>query len=127
MTGTNAPVSVINRCFGGLAGMLTRPNYSVSRGTPFKADGSIRGMQETRKDAVTRVTIGDEAAGQIMPEVQAVLGQRRSVVYERTLAAPDASLRWIEVNLLPQLGEAGEVHSANSSKFPPILFPLHQP
>ena len=53
--------------------------------------------------------IGDDAAHQIDPEVQAVLQQRRPVSYERTLAAADGATRWIEVNLLPHLNPEGEL------------------
>ena len=51
--------------------------------------------------------IGPEAAGQIQPRVEQVLLRQQAVAYERQLANPDGSPRWIEVNLLPHLGEAG--------------------
>ncbi len=53
--------------------------------------------------------IGDDAAHQIDPELQAVLDQRRPVAYERTLLNADGSTRWIEVNLLPHLNPQTEV------------------
>jgi len=51
--------------------------------------------------------IGEEAARLIQPQVDAVLHQRRGASYERQLPEPDGSIRYIEVNLLPHLGEAG--------------------
>jgi diguanylate cyclase (GGDEF)-like protein/PAS domain S-box-containing protein len=47
--------------------------------------------------------IGTEAARLIQPEVESVIAQRRPVAYERVLAAPDGSARWIEVHLVPHL------------------------
>lgn len=59
----NAPVSGINRCSRGwpCRSALENQGFGI---TPWQANGSIRGMQEARKDSVTKLTIGDEAAGQ---------------------------------------------------------------
>ena len=59
----NAPVSGINRCSRGwpCGSALKNQGFGL---TPWQANGSIRGMQEARKDGVTKLTIGDEAAGQ---------------------------------------------------------------
>ena len=51
--------------------------------------------------------IGVEAAQQIQPQVDAVLHLHRGASYERQLAEPDGSTRWIEVDLVPHMG-AGE-------------------
>ncbi|KNZ32560.1 MAG: diguanylate phosphodiesterase [Methylibium sp. NZG] len=56
-----------------------------------------------------RQVIGEDAARQVEPEVQAVLQRRQPVSYERTLAAADGTTRWIEVNLLPHISPAAEV------------------
>ncbi|WP_416758986.1 putative bifunctional diguanylate cyclase/phosphodiesterase [Roseateles sp. So40a] len=45
--------------------------------------------------------IGEDAAQEIEPHVQRVLGERISVNYERRLDRRDGSRRWIEVNLIP--------------------------
>ncbi|HUG25021.1 EAL domain-containing protein [Piscinibacter sp.] len=50
--------------------------------------------------------IGDEAERRIRPQVDRVLQQRLPAAYERELATPDGT-RYIEVNLLPHLEEAG--------------------
>ena len=52
--------------------------------------------------------IGEAAARQIQPQVDTVLQQRRAAVYERQLPNADGSKRWIDVNLLPHLGDNGE-------------------
>ena len=57
--------------------------------------------------------IGVPATTAIQPQIDRVLALRREVVYERTLAAPDGSTRWIEVHLLPHLDDpAGEAVGA---------------
>src|SRR6185295_2566644 len=42
------------------------------------------------------------------PSVDKVLGERVAVSYERELPEADGTPRWIEVHLIPQLGENGE-------------------
>jgi diguanylate cyclase (GGDEF)-like protein/PAS domain S-box-containing protein len=56
--------------------------------------------------------IGEEAARQIWPSVNRVLETRQTVSYERQIVAADGSMRWLEVNLVPELGAGGEVASA---------------
>jgi diguanylate cyclase (GGDEF)-like protein/PAS domain S-box-containing protein len=56
--------------------------------------------------------IGDEAARQIQPQVDAILRDRRAASYERQLAGPAGDTRHIEVNLLPHLGVDGEAVGA---------------
>ncbi len=51
--------------------------------------------------------IGAEAAALIQPQVDRVLSELVSVRYERSLPAPDGSLRSIEVHLLPHSDESG--------------------
>jgi diguanylate cyclase (GGDEF)-like protein/PAS domain S-box-containing protein len=51
--------------------------------------------------------IGQAAAEQIQPSVDQVLRRQEAASYERQLAHTDGSPRWIEVNLLPHVGEAG--------------------
>ncbi|MBX3605130.1 MAG: EAL domain-containing protein [Piscinibacter sp.] len=51
--------------------------------------------------------IGQAAAEQIQPSVDLVLRRQQAASYERQLAQPDGSPRWIEVNLLPHVGDAG--------------------
>lgn len=54
--------------------------------------------------------IGADAAALIQPHVDRLLSTRQAVLYERRVPAEDGQgERWIEVNLLPQLGEDGEV------------------
>ena len=52
--------------------------------------------------------IGPEAAALIQPAVDRVLSERVTVSYERELPEADGTPRWIEVHLIPQLGEDGE-------------------
>jgi len=52
--------------------------------------------------------IGREAAAQIQPSVERMLTQQKAAAYERQLAQPDGSTRFIEVNLLPHVGEQGQ-------------------
>ena len=51
--------------------------------------------------------IGAEAAALIEPMAEKVRSEQVSVAYERQLPAPDGSTRWIEVHLLPHVGEEG--------------------
>ncbi len=51
--------------------------------------------------------IGEAAAREIQPSIDAVVNESRAVAYVRELAAADGSRRWIEVNVLPHLGAAG--------------------
>ncbi|MFG6442888.1 putative bifunctional diguanylate cyclase/phosphodiesterase [Roseateles sp. LKC17W] len=52
--------------------------------------------------------IGAEAAALIQPAVDRVIAERVAVSYERELPEADGTPRWIEVNLIPQLGADGE-------------------
>ncbi len=52
--------------------------------------------------------IGEAASQIIQPQVDHVLEQREAARYERKLAAPDGSPRFIEVHLLPHIGVSGE-------------------
>lgn len=52
--------------------------------------------------------IGQAAADQIQPRVQQVLHHRQAAAYERELPQADGSTRFIEVNLLPHVGDGGE-------------------
>ena len=51
--------------------------------------------------------IGESAASQIQPQVEEVTVKQQAVSYERQLPGPDGGTRWIEVNLLPHVGEDG--------------------
>ncbi len=51
--------------------------------------------------------IGDAAWEQIQPQVDAVVREHRSVVYERQLTRADGTPQWIEVHLLPHLDAEG--------------------
>lgn len=52
--------------------------------------------------------IGEEAARFIQPQVDMILRERISASYERQLADGSGGQRYIEVNLLPHIGPAGE-------------------
>jgi diguanylate cyclase (GGDEF)-like protein/PAS domain S-box-containing protein len=52
--------------------------------------------------------IGAEAAGQIQSRVEQVLRHQQAASYERQLGQADGSPRFIEVNLLPHVGEGGD-------------------
>ncbi|HNJ84482.1 MAG TPA: EAL domain-containing protein, partial [Piscinibacter sp.] len=52
--------------------------------------------------------IGNDAAAQIEPRVQQVLRHQQAAAYERELVRPDGSSRFIDVNLLPHVGEGGD-------------------
>ena len=57
--------------------------------------------------------IGVEAAHEIQPHVDRMLANRTPVVYERQIGLPGGDARWIEVHLLPHLGdEMGEAGGA---------------
>ena len=49
--------------------------------------------------------IGAEAACEIQPHIAQVLAHRTAAFYERVLTAPDGSMRWIEVHLLPHIAD----------------------
>ena len=68
--------------------------------------------------------IGDEAMRQIQPHVDAMLRDRRGVAYERTLSGADGSTRWIEVNLLPHLGDVAPAALADTLPEPVGAFVL---
>ena len=53
--------------------------------------------------------IGNDAAAQIEPRVQQMLHLQQPAAYERELAQPDGSTRFIDVNLLPHVGEGGDM------------------
>nr|WP_316642963.1 EAL domain-containing protein [uncultured Roseateles sp.] len=54
--------------------------------------------------------IGAEAAALIQPHIERLLSTRQPVLYERRVPGVEGQgERWIEVNLLPQLGTDGEV------------------
>ena len=52
--------------------------------------------------------IGNDAAAQIEPRVQQMLHLQQPAAYERELAQPDGSTHFIDVNLLPHVGEGGD-------------------
>ncbi|MFO1271800.1 MAG: EAL domain-containing protein [Rubrivivax sp.] len=52
--------------------------------------------------------IGEEAARQIQPAVDAMLHHGRAASYERQLPDGQGGTRWIDVNLLPHLGANGQ-------------------
>ena len=56
--------------------------------------------------------IGQGAADQIQPRVEQVLRHQQAASYERQLPLPDGSSRYIEVNLLPHVGEQGDTVGA---------------
>ncbi|WP_232300983.1 putative bifunctional diguanylate cyclase/phosphodiesterase [Caldimonas taiwanensis] len=56
--------------------------------------------------------IGEQAAREIEPYVQALLTQRRSISYERQAVRPDGSTQWIKVNLMPHLDASGAPQAA---------------
>ncbi|MEP6505186.1 MAG: PAS domain S-box protein, partial [Betaproteobacteria bacterium] len=51
--------------------------------------------------------IGEAAAREVQPSIDAVVNESRAVSYVRELTAADGSRRWIEVNVLPNLGPDG--------------------
>ena len=52
--------------------------------------------------------VGAEAAREIQPHIAQVLAHHAAVLYERVLTAPDGSVRWIEVHLLPHLADEAD-------------------
>ena len=52
--------------------------------------------------------VGEAAADEIRPHVETVMQEGRPVSYERRLTGADGHVRWLEVNLLPQLDMHGE-------------------
>jgi PAS domain S-box-containing protein len=56
--------------------------------------------------------IGEAAALQIQPQVDAILRERRPASYERQLPDGSGGSRYIDVNLLPHIGPAGEAVGA---------------
>jgi len=56
--------------------------------------------------------IGAEAAAFIEPMADKVRDEQVSVAYERQLPAPDGGTRWIEVHLLPHVGDDGRTAGA---------------
>ncbi len=56
--------------------------------------------------------IGQGAADQIQPRVEQVLRHQQAASYERQLPQPDGSSRFIDVNLLPHVGEQGDTVGA---------------
>lgn len=56
--------------------------------------------------------IGDPAAAAIQPQVDQVIGQRRSTRYERELRDAQGRPRSIEVHLLPHLDSSGQANGA---------------
>lgn len=56
--------------------------------------------------------IGEPAAREIEPHVQAMLRERRSISYERRAVRPDGSAQWIKVNLMPHLDASGTAQAA---------------
>ncbi len=56
--------------------------------------------------------IGEEAARQVQPQVEAIIRDKRGSTYERVLPADGGGRRWIEVSMLPHLGDDGEVVGA---------------
>ncbi len=56
--------------------------------------------------------IGESAAREIQPRIDAMRLDRRSVSYERELHDADGKRRWIDVNLLPHLTDDGRILGA---------------
>jgi PAS domain S-box-containing protein len=56
--------------------------------------------------------IGKVAADQIQPMVEKMLLHQQAASYERQLSQPDGSARFIDVNLLPHVGEQGQTIGA---------------
>ncbi len=51
--------------------------------------------------------LGPQAAAAIQPHVDRMLSEGRPIAYERELSYPAGEPKWLEVNLLPQLGPEG--------------------
>ena len=56
--------------------------------------------------------IGEEAAREVQPSIDEVNQKSRAVTYVRQLSGPDGARRWIEVNVLPHLGDDGKPSGA---------------
>lgn len=56
--------------------------------------------------------IGEAAAAEIQPQVDAMLRQARTVSYVRQLAGAEGRSRWLEVSLVPHLGGDGRPFGA---------------
>ena len=56
--------------------------------------------------------IGEEAAREVRPSIDAVVQHRKPVCYVRQLGDPDGAKRWIEVNVLPHLDAEGRAVGA---------------
>ncbi len=56
--------------------------------------------------------VGEKGWQQIRPYIEAVVATRRQVSYERELADASGRLQWLEVDVLPNLGEQGELYGA---------------
>src|ERR1700712_5060932 len=56
--------------------------------------------------------IGEGGPREVKPSIDPVVGERRAVAYVRELAASDGTRRWIEVNVLPNVGPEGPPRGA---------------
>ena len=56
--------------------------------------------------------IGPEATEQIRPHIERVIRERQTAAYERQIKGPDGKPRWIEVTLVPHVGDDGDVMAA---------------
>jgi len=56
--------------------------------------------------------VGERGWQQIRPYIDAVVETRRQVSYERQLADAEGRPQWLEVDVLPNLGEHGELYGA---------------
>jgi len=57
----------------------------------------------------TSQALGDEVAGWIAERTQKVFDRGEVTTYERILALPDGTKRWLHVKAVPHFGEAGDV------------------
>ena len=71
-----------------------------------KAYAAAFGFTETSVIGKTFTEIiGEAAAREVQPWIDMVVNERRAVAYVREFTAIDASRRWIEVNVLPNLAQ----------------------
>jgi diguanylate cyclase (GGDEF)-like protein/PAS domain S-box-containing protein len=56
--------------------------------------------------------VGERGWSQIRPYIEAVVETRRQVSYERQLTDAEGRPQWLEVDVLPNLGEHGELYGA---------------
>ncbi|HEU4458776.1 MAG TPA: EAL domain-containing protein [Methylibium sp.] len=56
--------------------------------------------------------VGERGWAQIRPYIEAVVETRRQVSYEREMLDADGKPQWLEVDVLPNLGEHGELYGA---------------